>query len=88
MHLLVTPPKKEYKALPSGIQDEFGKDLRRIQFGESPELKIEHLGSVGAGVGVIELKINGHPAHRCVYVAIVYGYSCGFTFIFKNHKRR
>ena len=59
--------EKEYKALPSDIQDEFGKDLRRIQFGESPELKIEHLGGVGAGV--IELKINGHPAHRCVYVA-------------------
>ena len=57
--------EKEYKALPSDIQDEFGKDLRRIQFGESPELKIEHL--CGVGAGVIELKINGHPAHRYVY---------------------
>jgi len=29
----------EYKDLPEGIQDEFGKDLRRIQYGE--ELKAD-----------------------------------------------
>jgi len=36
--------EKEYKNLPDKIQDEFGKDLRRIQIGEepsaSPTLKI------------------------------------------------
>jgi phage-related protein len=53
--------EKEYKDLPDDIQDEFGKDLRRIQFGETPELKFEHLDSIGAGV--VELKINGHPAY-------------------------
>ncbi|WP_217534776.1 type II toxin-antitoxin system RelE/ParE family toxin [Vibrio cholerae] len=58
--------EREYKALPNDVQDEFGKDLRRIQFGEKPELPITHLGSVGAGV--VELKINGSPAYRCVYV--------------------
>lgn len=59
--------EREYKDLPEDIQDEFGKDLRRIQHGQDPELTIEHLNSVGAGV--VELKINGSPAFRCVYVA-------------------
>lgn len=59
--------EREYKDLPVTIQDEFGKCLRRIQFGQNPELIIEHLNSIGAGV--VELKINGSPAFRCVYVA-------------------
>lgn len=59
--------EREYKDLPEGIQDEFGKDLRRIQYGQDPELAVEHLSSVGAGV--VELKVNGSPAFRCVYVA-------------------
>ncbi|WGO97853.1 hypothetical protein QFX18_17735 [Saccharophagus degradans] len=42
--------EREYKDLPEDIQDEFGKDLRRIQYGQDPELTIEHLNSVGAGV--------------------------------------
>ncbi len=58
---------KEYKALPASIQDEFGKDLRLIQLGKEPRLPIEYLRSVG--VGVIELKKNGSPAFRCIYVA-------------------
>lgn len=57
---------KEYKNLPESIQDEFGKDLRRIQFGQDPILSIKHLNGVGAGV--TELIINGSPAYRCVYV--------------------
>lgn len=59
--------ESEYKDLPKDIQDEFGKDLRRIQYGQNPELVISHLSSVGAGV--IELKVNGSPAFRCIYVA-------------------
>lgn len=59
--------EREYKDLPEKIQDEFGKDLRRIQYGEEPKLSIIHLDSVGAGV--IELRKNGSPAFRCVYVA-------------------
>jgi phage-related protein len=58
--------EKEYKDLPNEVQDEFGKDLRKIQYGQSPALPIEHLSSVGQGV--IELKKNGSPAFRCVYV--------------------
>jgi len=59
--------EREYKNLPSDIQDEFGKDLRRIQFGVNPLQLFTHLNSIGNGV--IELKINGSPAYRCIYVA-------------------
>jgi len=59
--------EREYKELSENIQDEFGKDLRRIQYGQDPELAIGYLNSIGAGV--VELKINGSPAFRCVYVA-------------------
>jgi phage-related protein len=59
--------EREYKDLPDKIQDDFGKDLRRIQYGEEPRLSIIHLDSVGAGV--IELRKNGSPAFRCIYVA-------------------
>lgn len=58
--------EKEYKDLPHDIQTEFGKDLRRIQVGEIPRLPVAHL---DVGQGVIELKKNGSPAFRCVYVA-------------------
>ena len=58
--------EREYKKLPEDIQDTFGKDLRRLQFGESPKEQLQPLGSVGSGV--VELKINGSPAYRCVYV--------------------
>ncbi len=59
--------EREYKDLPDEVQDEFGKNLRIIQFEQDPVLPIEYLGSVGSGV--IELKINGSPAFRCVYIA-------------------
>lgn len=58
--------EREYKDLPEKIQDEFGKDLRRIQFGQDPVLAIKHLNGIGAGV--TELIINGSPAYRCIYV--------------------
>ncbi|MGX9522769.1 type II toxin-antitoxin system RelE/ParE family toxin [Vibrio mediterranei] len=58
--------EREYKKFPENVQDEFGKDLRKIQYGQRPESPIEFLDGVGAGV--VELKINGSPAYRCVYV--------------------
>lgn len=58
--------EREYKHLPEDVQDEFGKDLRRIQYEGDPVLPINHLTSVGAGV--IELKLNGSPAYRCLYI--------------------
>lgn len=60
--------EREYKALPEEIQNEFGKDLRRIQFGQDPELSIKQL-TESVGAGAIELIINGSPAYRCVYIA-------------------
>ena len=59
--------EREYKDLPDKIQDEFGKDLRRIQYDEEPKLSITHLDSIGAGV--IELRKIGSPAFCCIYVA-------------------
>lgn len=59
---------REYRSLPGDIQDEFGKDLRRIQYGCEPELVIKHLAS-SVGAGAVELVINGSPAFRCIYIA-------------------
>ncbi len=59
--------EREYKKLPTKIQDEFGRDLRKIQYGQDPIQPFQFLESIGSGV--IELKINGSPAHRCIYVA-------------------
>ena len=49
------------------VQHQFGTSLRAIQRDMRPFLPTTTLSSVGAGV--IELKINGSPAFRCVYVA-------------------
>lgn len=60
--------EREYKELPKGIQLEFGTSLRAIQENKKPFLQITSLSS-SIDAGVIELKINGHPAFRCVYIA-------------------
>lgn len=59
--------EREYKDLPEAVQDEFGKDLRRIQFEQDPALPIKQL-TESTGAGAIELIINGSPAYRCVYI--------------------
>jgi Phage derived protein Gp49-like (DUF891). len=71
--------EREYKSLPDKIQDDFGKDLRRIQFDEEPRLSITHLDSVGQGV--IELRKNGSPAFRCVYITKYLDTVLGFNEI-------
>ncbi|PRN03577.1 hypothetical protein A0O30_17255 [Pseudomonas sp. LLC-1] len=60
--------EREYKDLPQDVQDDFGKDLRRIQCGQDPGRPIKSL-TDSVGAGAIELIINGSPAFRCVYVA-------------------
>lgn len=60
--------EREYKDLPKDVQDDFGKDLRRIQYGQDPERPIKSL-TESVGAGAIELISNGSPALRCVYVA-------------------
>ena len=59
--------EREYTDLPKNIQREFGVNLRAIQENKKPFLNITTLSSLGAGI--IELKINGSPAFRCVYIA-------------------
>lgn len=59
--------EREYKALPKDVQQDFGTSLRAVQENKKPFLPITPLKSIGAGV--IELKINGSPAFRCVYIA-------------------
>ena len=59
--------KKEYLELPTDVRHAFGVSLRAIQENHRPFLPIKPLKSIGAGV--IELKINGSPAYRCVYIA-------------------
>jgi phage-related protein len=59
--------EREYKALPKDVQQEFGTSLRAVQDDKKPFLPIKALSSIGGGV--IELKINGSPAFRCVYIA-------------------
>ncbi len=59
--------EREYKNLPKDVQLEFGTSLRAIQEDKKPFLPITSLKSIGAGI--IELKINGSPAFRCVYIA-------------------
>ena len=58
--------EREYKTLSEGIQDEFGKDFKRIQFGENTVLPIASLNNIGPGI--VEFKKNGSPAFRSVLV--------------------
>lgn len=59
--------EREYQALPKDVKQEFGISLRAVQDNKKPFLPIKTLKSIGSGV--IELKINGSPAFRCVYIA-------------------
>lgn len=60
--------RREYSLLPEIVQDEFGKSLRRVQYGQPPALPFKHLqGSIGPGV--IELVFNSGEAFRCIYIA-------------------
>ena len=56
---------KELKSLPVDKALAFLHNLKLVAAGIEPELKVEHLKAVAPGV--IELKINGSPAYRCVY---------------------
>jgi phage-related protein len=55
--------KREFFELPRAIAIQFALQLEeRIALGLNPTLPIAHLGD-----GMVELKINGSPAYRCVY---------------------
>lgn len=59
--------EREYKALPQKAQREFGISLRAVQDDKNLFYQSDRDCSIGAGV--IELKINGSPAFRCIYIA-------------------
>jgi phage-related protein len=59
--------EREYKDFPKEVQQKFGTSLRAVQDDKKPFLSIKLLKSIGAGI--IELRINGNPAFRCVYIA-------------------
>lgn len=55
--------KREFNTLPRLIAIQFAVQLEeKIALGLDPTMPITHLGD-----GMIELKINGSPAYRCVY---------------------
>jgi len=58
--------KKELESLPEKIRDQFLFSLEMVRLGLVPVLPQEKLHA--AGDGVMELKINGKPAYRCMYV--------------------
>ena len=57
----------EYNDLPQSVKNTFQLDFTALKAGSKPFSKIESLNTVGKGS--FELKINGSPAYRCVYVA-------------------
>lgn len=59
--------ERDFNDLPLNIRERFVLDLKAISVGSKPFSKFESLTSIGSGV--IELKKNGSPAYRCVYVA-------------------
>lgn len=66
--LFVSPAaEREFKDLPLKIQERFLLDLQAIAMGSRPFSSLESLKNIGPGV--IELRKNGSPAYRCVYVA-------------------
>lgn len=62
---------KDLRGLPESIRDRFLVNLEMVRQGLSPVLDHEKLKA--AGDGVIELKINGRPAYRCMYVRMKNG---------------
>lgn len=61
--------KRDFLSIPRDKAIQFTMQLEgRIALGLSPTMPITHLGD-----GLIELKINGSPAYRCVYTLKVPG---------------
>jgi len=57
---------KELADFPAKIRNEFLVNFEMLERGLAPGMDHEKLHA--AGKGVIELKINGRPAYRCMYV--------------------
>ena len=53
---------KDFSSLPTKIRIQFVQALDRISWGQETTIRVAPLGD-----GLLELKINGSPAYRCVY---------------------
>jgi phage-related protein len=61
---------RAFKKLPKDVKEDFSKALQDVMEDRKPGMEFEPLNNLGKGIkGVIELKINGSPAYRSVYVA-------------------
>jgi len=60
--------EREYKEFSKETLQVFGTSLRAIQEGKRPFIPITNI-KESVGKGAFELKIQGSPAIRCVYVA-------------------
>tara|TARA_Y100000310_G_C20676401_1_gene813326 strand:+ start:2596 stop:2925 length:330 start_codon:yes stop_codon:yes gene_type:complete len=60
--------KKEFDQLPDKVKKRFAASIDAIRKGLDPYLALSPL-TKSVGKGVYELKINGKPAYRCVYIA-------------------
>lgn len=58
--------KKKLLEIPEKKREQIVYSLERLRYGLEPALKTKAMN--GLGKGVIELKIDGKPAYRCVYV--------------------
>jgi phage-related protein len=62
--------KRDFKKFPKNVQEDFAKALQDVMNGRRPGMEFEPLNNLAKNIkGVIELKINGSPAYRAVYVA-------------------
>lgn len=60
--------RKEFLSMPDEVKDDFAMSLYAIMSGKRPYLPTSRLkGALFSEFGVLELKINGSPAFRCVY---------------------
>jgi phage-related protein len=58
--------KKDLLDIPVKKREQIAYSLECLRYGLEPTLKTKAMN--GLGKGVIELKIDGKPAYRCVYV--------------------
>ena len=59
--------EKEFRKLPRKIQERFALDVDALKNGKKPFSETTNIRE-SVGPGAIELKRNGRPAHRLVYV--------------------
>lgn len=60
--------KREYKALPANVQQDFGYNFQLIQLDQSPLIAFKTLQGKNWS-GVVELILKSERSYRCVYCA-------------------